>query len=458
MSSQQNMSLTPTAEDLLELPRWARVAFAVRCGRRVQPLFTQFWPDAPATYVEAIEQALTTAASMARVPTSAHDTAIVSHWRAADAVAAAAPASPAALVAETAARAAEAASRAATARAGAPRAADAYAAARAADAAVAARTDGRADSIRAVWRDYECLLAASKGRLQADIESGLSREDPWTDETPVDASSVGPLWISAISESDLGTATQDSSSDAEVPVFEVLNSLRRWARVALAVRCAQRVEPLASSSYPGGTPDPAQYYAIRQVTLAAATACRTGMEHPSPDQDTQAIGYIRAGAVLADVIRAAVSALRAASPPDSTSAAGYANYAVSMAANAAKATNAGQPFIAAAWQDCRLLQILQVAHKWTDDTPLNPDSLGPLWPSGEPDGWPSPDDTADKLQLMVEVEVPSGATDDEIKKITSDIADRLDRLHRAYEPLTGGLTINRVELDQPAPVPQEVPA
>jgi hypothetical protein len=45
-------------EALDELPRWARVAFAARCARRVVPLFTQAWANADGTHCRAIEGAI----------------------------------------------------------------------------------------------------------------------------------------------------------------------------------------------------------------------------------------------------------------------------------------------------------------------------------------------------------------------------------------------------------------
>ena len=48
----------PTRDEIKQLPRWAQVAFATRCARRVQPLFTAFWPDTPQKYVEVLEQAI----------------------------------------------------------------------------------------------------------------------------------------------------------------------------------------------------------------------------------------------------------------------------------------------------------------------------------------------------------------------------------------------------------------
>ena len=50
----------PTEEALLGLPRWARVAFAARCARRVQPLFAG-WPRASEKNVAGIDGAIATA-------------------------------------------------------------------------------------------------------------------------------------------------------------------------------------------------------------------------------------------------------------------------------------------------------------------------------------------------------------------------------------------------------------
>jgi len=41
----------PTEVEIAKLPRWAQVAFAARCARRVLPLFSRNWPNAPKDYV-----------------------------------------------------------------------------------------------------------------------------------------------------------------------------------------------------------------------------------------------------------------------------------------------------------------------------------------------------------------------------------------------------------------------
>ncbi len=48
----------PSVSDIARLPRWAQVAFAARCARRVQPLFKYFWPDAKVEYATAIRESL----------------------------------------------------------------------------------------------------------------------------------------------------------------------------------------------------------------------------------------------------------------------------------------------------------------------------------------------------------------------------------------------------------------
>jgi hypothetical protein len=47
-----------TAVTLRDLPRWARVAFAVRSGRRVQPLLRQLWHNPQPALLQAFDRAL----------------------------------------------------------------------------------------------------------------------------------------------------------------------------------------------------------------------------------------------------------------------------------------------------------------------------------------------------------------------------------------------------------------
>jgi hypothetical protein len=50
--------IIPSLDELKRLPRWARVALCARTTRRIQPLFLEAWPQAPAKYHENIEAAI----------------------------------------------------------------------------------------------------------------------------------------------------------------------------------------------------------------------------------------------------------------------------------------------------------------------------------------------------------------------------------------------------------------
>ncbi len=58
-------STIPTASDLQHLPRWAKLAFAVRCVRLVQSIVEHEWPSAPEKYMEAWWGALSVAEAIA---------------------------------------------------------------------------------------------------------------------------------------------------------------------------------------------------------------------------------------------------------------------------------------------------------------------------------------------------------------------------------------------------------
>ena len=51
----------PIRDELTDLPRWACVAFAARCARRVLPLFARAWPAAPRRFSYAVARAVTLA-------------------------------------------------------------------------------------------------------------------------------------------------------------------------------------------------------------------------------------------------------------------------------------------------------------------------------------------------------------------------------------------------------------
>src|SRR6266404_4374658 len=55
----------PTQAELGKLPRWANVAFAARCARRVQPLFESFWSHELEEYQGLVDTAISFSAKAA---------------------------------------------------------------------------------------------------------------------------------------------------------------------------------------------------------------------------------------------------------------------------------------------------------------------------------------------------------------------------------------------------------
>ncbi|MBP3956318.1 protein kinase [Gemmata sp. G18] len=182
----------PTEEEIATLPRWARVALAARCARRVLPLYQHFWLAAPVEYVAAVARAIEVAECAAAFRLEIDDGAE------AGAQAAVGPAAdflPAYYVAEAAAYAACAAFTP-----------NAYFVARAAvaadDAVDAAYPVGGASILRrAVCVDLELLTSAV-----------LSRR--CSDETPIAPTFFGPLWPDS---PPLGWPAEDAPSEPTNP-------------------------------------------------------------------------------------------------------------------------------------------------------------------------------------------------------------------------------------------------
>ena len=181
----------PTEKELATLPRWACVAFAARCARRVQTLYKLFWPEAPVEHVETLDKVITLVQASAAGPSSTSDSAFDANVTAAAAAVYAANVTAAAAAAANAAYAAAEAAEAANAAANVTAAVYPYAYAAAAAAAAAANAAARAAyaayaaanayAAAAMRRDYELLKAAAKA-------------EQWTNDTPVPPAFFGPLW------------------------------------------------------------------------------------------------------------------------------------------------------------------------------------------------------------------------------------------------------------------------
>lgn len=180
---EDDLPLQPSFWDNERLPRWARVAFAARCARRVMPLFKKYWPNATKEHLTAVAKAVSVAETAARAA-------------AIDASHTAYPAYPAHAAADAAYAAAHAAAYAAHAATSAAYAAHAYTAHIAdayavADAAYAADAAWKALVTTATVRTVHTLSAPTRDFARLLL---LAKEQNWTDDTPVPPEVFGPMW------------------------------------------------------------------------------------------------------------------------------------------------------------------------------------------------------------------------------------------------------------------------
>lgn len=102
------------------------------------------------------------------------------------------------------------------------------------------------------------------------------------------------------------------------------------------------------------------------------------------------------------------------------------------------------------WTDFGKLKTAAKKKRWTDETPVPPEFFGPLWPEGEPKGWPSASaeparrkdaETSSTEERLVVQATVRGSVDDET------LVDGITNLYKAlnkYHILCGGtgLTID----------------
>jgi hypothetical protein len=442
----QDRTKPPTQADLMALSRWARVAFAARCARRVQPLYAKAWPDAPDRHREALEKAIALAESAARSGRAAEDARLAASNAYAATMAAAVPnVIRAGVIRADASNAANAAGFAAS-TAGSAANADAANAAYSA-AAIAAAAD--AHIVREMWSDFDRLAAEAA-------------KESWTDDSPVDPDFCGPLWPDVVPEWWPGRQTADDRS--KPPAETDLKALPRWARVAFAARCARRVQPLFMKAWPNA---PAKHReALDNVIGLTESSARTGRVAEGLTTDatdgTNAIAAVNAAVTAADRDAATASsfASRAATSAGFASIFAYttddASRAAANAAIAGADADASVASLRAMWADVDLLLAMAASSHWTDETRVDPDLCGSLWPFGRPDGWPvepARDDDAAGIKLVLDF--PDTMSDAQIAEEVKRRVNRLDDLHRALGG-KGLRLIRPIEMTEPAGVRQGV--
>jgi hypothetical protein len=250
-------------------------------------------------------------------------------------------------------------------------------------------------------------------------------------------------------------------------IRERLAQLPRRAVVAFAARCARRVQPLTHALPQQGRD--AIDRAIASAEAFAKDDSRAADAAEAAARAARADEAARAAHLAARAAHLAATAALATTDADVLAAAAEAAAraaTVEAAADAEADDNDWADAWAAASSDLDRLIASNLGKPDTLGATIDPSEsgpLGPLWPQGEPEwytkaatGTVTPrEEPSGDAELVVEIDVPEGLSDDEVLAVIKRLSLEADDLHRA---LGGhGLKVKRLEVYQGTPAPVEVP-
>ena len=134
--------------------------------------------------------------------------------------------------------------------------------------------------------------------------------------------------------------------------------------------------------------------------------------------------------------------------------------AADAASFGAEASEQENSFFLETWRDYRLLFAASHAEGWKDgeDFSIPPEFFGPLWPYGEPEGWPveASGKHEPRPTMMVNIAVPPGMTEAQSKAFNGKVVELLREMSRLHAGSGGtGLRIIDKRTHQPVLVPDD---
>jgi hypothetical protein len=427
----------PTEDNLKKLSRRGQVAYAVRAAERVRPLFRS--DDKLAQ--DSVDQAILRAAMFF---TEGYDSS--KDYATNDEVVE------------------EAEKAASVAGSGTGRVADRGAvAARAAAAALRATSD-----TEDTYDAHSAAVLAYNGAISADsVRNGIAecRGDfnsllELTGKSagglgdPINLESLGPLWPDGEPE-----WFRERPGNAELLPHDQLEQLSFQAAVAYAWRAALRVRPLFPND------DQALADTVDRAIEAARVAATSDMVVsfvPEEERDFagDAVGAsgVQSNAAARHAAQAAANAADCASdaakrlPEDVKIAAIAAADHAWTAASFVDGIDAADDVIRGLLRDFEPLREQSIYSQGKLGKPIDLENLGPLWSNGEPE-WLIP---CGDSELVFELTIPEGVSDEEVIDRAKEICRLADGMHRA---LGGrGLKIDRTEIEDTTRVSEVVPS
>lgn len=245
---------------------------------------------------------------------------------------------------------------------------------------------------------------------------------------------------------------------SKLPSKEEYEALPRWARTALAARCARRLQPLFAQHWPDALQDQARdFYQLISIAESSAESAKSMLDDVYPYIDYGNDGED----VHSTIHNAAMYAWETASCAGAEATGDFSGFgAIKFLPKADEAAAANGSLIAATVRDYLLLSEASKTEGWTDATSVPSEFFGPLWPNAAPKDWPDADSHSGKgvqQAIKLQIEVPEGIDEDELKRRIEELLLAASELHIAHGG--SGLKLDTLEVWDTvgARVPEESP-
>jgi hypothetical protein len=100
-----------------------------------------------------------------------------------------------------------------------------------------------------------------------------------------------------------------------------------------------------------------------------------------------------------------------------------------------------------------MLKRLNEIHGWDDESPIDPDLCGPIWPEGVPEKWPLPDPDAKNPKkgeyLDLTFDLPSDVDDETAQQLIVELYEKLNDHYVAHGG--SGLVLDNYQAFEPQP-------
>lgn len=221
----------------------------------------------------------------------------------------------------------------------------------------------------------------------------------------------------------------DAPNAFTLPTDSDIKSLPRWACVAFAARCARRTLPIVRGMWPDvpesvmksldaaiaiaehghvtplearvaqGQADRAGLAVINEV-VASGARNSSGRQRWDGSEFMTLRGLTNAPGTAAGAVYAAINHKFIAENPNDAGPDSECYCLTTIGTSLPSTVLQKFPSLAeAVRRDFDLVFTRARLEQWTDDTRVPPDFFGPLWPDGEPNGWPWPMKSEDSLSV-----------------------------------------------------------